>query len=626
MGNFSITNRLVETSFFREHQNLFPKKITSNKFLEDVALSGVKGKNARIIESPKPKRASNSNEVSKFIAKIINKAVETLKSLKKTKTGSASTKTLPPADAPAPSRTSARASASAPAGASARASTFDLAGASARASASDLAGAPEPAGAAARTSVSALADAPAVASVNPTKEESVKKYLQSQSIIRIGVVNAPGLGHQAAAVSTAAELRKMGFTGTIEFVCEDGDIQGDNKPSKKLEKLLSDQDLPQMGARIVSKGDTLETVDLAVYGACDHYEGDKHKELGAKNILFLQPHQWHKPRFISQEKKLSIVDRIKGAKRVRIKGLDRVSQEFLDKPETMSAQGTRKLQENLKASRMTFHLDLKQPDNLNEFVTAQYAEEAKNLESKGDAAKSEEAINRGAALNTLLDGCRSNKIDMMMTYGLDFKEGFHALISGIQYAQQEQKVKGTVLLVTTSCKNETLEPLPENAFIVDAKDPNAAEKIANLKDNQVLILRLGGAPKPVFTELIRESTLPCVYESANASNIGKLLGKPSMSWDTFKTPFLLPSENEESKTTDHQAVLSNLKAVEGALQGQPTNGKKGEVVGNYIIDAKSENSITQQYFSAEKREFNDPENNAILTGLHEIATSSAPPS
>ncbi len=464
-----------------------------------------------------------------------------------------------------------------------------------------------------------------VASPSQARLEKVKAYLQTQKVVRINVPNAPGLGHQAASVSVSEQLRSLGYKGVIEFICDDRSAPAGQAPSNKLQSLLPGfvaggdkiQDIPESNIRVVvlKQGDPdLKTeVGLGIYGAHDDpMTHDLHGPVNAKNVIVLQPHQWHQPRMVSTKRIVSLP----GQSATKKLGLDSLSNNYMkERHKANTAKETDALADTLKRSHMTYQVDLSPPSDLNALVTDQYELSASKLEQQalGMPEKAEELNKkaadlrtRGETVNALFNEVKSGKVDMMMTYGIDFAPGLPVLAGGIRHAQNNGEAKGTVMLITGGCKDEALKDLPENSVVVEGNNPNAAEMIKNLEPGKILVLRLGGAPKPIFTELIRAGTMPGVYEGANTTMVGKLMGKPSMTWDSYKTPFI--------ESDGYSEVTAQLRAVEQCLVGKGS----AETVGNYIIGAMKPDSPVNRYFQAERDLFLQPENNSLVMGLDKL--------
>ncbi|CDG81146.1 hypothetical protein GJA_486 [Janthinobacterium agaricidamnosum NBRC 102515 = DSM 9628] len=471
----------------------------------------------------------------------------------------------------------------------------------------------------------------------------VRQYLGTLDKIRIGVPKAPGLGHQAATLTMVQELRDLGFNKIIELIPENND----KATSKKLETLLPGyidngeavQELLDKRIRVLQNIESHEKTELGIYAALDNpLNVDLHKNLNASKVLVLQPHQWHSPRFVSIVPKKKLLNHVGvGSTRPKIQGVDKISQDFISK--TLGAENSSQGRSHssqrpdpatLSQSRLTYFSQLvAKPENLNFLVTLEYQKEADTLNAQAAKLSAsghpqeasllrKKAFDRtacGETLNTLLTGVRKGKVDMMTTYGADFKVAITALAAGIQYAQKHSNTLGTVLLITGNCKDSALTDLPASTKIVSAHDSdNAIAQIRSLAKGQLLVLRLGGAPKKVFHELIRESTMPPVYEGANTNNIGKLLGQPHMSWNWMFTPLIPPSDPSQ------KTVIDQLQQIANGLQGKaPTTVARD--VGEYIISARTRHSPVRNYFADEQQEFLKADNNSVVVGLDRLLSS-----
>ncbi len=464
------------------------------------------------------------------------------------------------------------------------------------------------------------------------KKDCVKRYLNQQKIIRIGLVESPGFGHQSASLALIDELTRLGFEGEIEVVVDDRFNDSDDI-SKKIARLIPQYDPKEKKKQIIKynnqnisftnmkKGDpSLKKENtLAIYGAYDFTkditikssEITKIKDsVKSKKVIILQPHQWHQPRLILNFQKS------------KINGIDELNENALKKRNRTSIiSETREVQATLKKQFKTYHQNIQQPPDINRFIAENFSESAENKKTE----ETNKLRSKEKTSVQLFDSIKRGEIDMMFNYGFHWAEAIEINVQAIKHAQKKGKAKGTVLLLPTEIPSTQLERLPKDIKTVRGDQPNTADIIKNVKPGEVIVVRMGGVPSPIFTEMMRYSTMPAIYEGANTTNKGRLLGKPNMTWDGSKTPFLIPPSGNQD---EHKRVVQQLAAVEKAMLVLPTkeiinkeniDPESIEKIGQYIIDAMEKEGPVANYFDELQKEFSSPDNDITLSALAKIA-------
>ena len=152
--------------------------------------------------------------------------------------------------------------------------------------------------------------------------------------------------------------------------------------------------------------------------------------------------------------------------------------------------------------------------------------------------------------------------------------------------------------------------------IANLTDPDAANKILNLKNGHILLLSVGSLPKVVFDAIYNydaTNVWPQIREGENTFNTLLLTGRPHIrvsmpsetNWEPTDVGFG-PNVFDKSKQLDEKFNHFIFPGEKFWADLQPE-----VTLGNYIIDAQDHSSLLSQYFAWLKKEALKKENDRI---------------
>jgi hypothetical protein len=437
----------------------------------------------------------------------------------------------------------------------------------------------------------------------PNAESELMKTVQAElsfhKVIRVGVANAPGMGHQSAASSTIARLRALGYRGWIDVVYQDNwkVDQQKMKLSFVLPPFRSDIEGAQIfkNEKLVIRSQTQlendpelswfsKNVSLAIVAGLDRGYLDmtamNAQELMADSALYFQPLNWHG----------SLVDR---------------------HIEQRKADGTYEKTQLPELRHIAVALDLTDSGNGEEII--------------------ENSMAHGVATRQKMNGLKAiakavHDVQLGSIYGHGFNDPNILLkyLAGVARARAlkpELFKKGIVLPIFNHLESplsevHNIERYPELAkgySIIAVDDPALEQKLANLEPGEILAISVGKVSKPVIEWAYVASTFPTVVEGRNSIHLMSTLGKPYLPSTTshaFQESY--PFENIPAVAQSAlDKLMFNYQDYESAVQA----------IGDFLVASLTPNSELQQVFKKEQR-VESIESDALTIGLnrvHEIA-------
>ena len=325
-----------------------------------------------------------------------------------------------------------------------------------------------------------------------TEPEQVRAFLNEHPVIRIGITEAPGAGHQSAGATLVTRLRQLGYQGTLQIVHH-------NQVRPQLEFLFPPfvalngpfQDFPNLGlqffeAEVFKRMHENNRVPLGIMGADDYELGPEF--LNVDILLTLQPLLWNK------------------APILKIRGRD---------PEPL---------EDLQSLGYVFDLpSFHEPE---EFL-------ASEMSHTPDLSK------KIPGLSLILN--KKNPFEMAAIYGHYISRGWQLLsyLHGLVLAwdQKPAAFRGGILLPIFSelTPRERLEiyfrilkdnVLKKRVSYVKIEEPEMPDLLSRLHPGHILIVEVGAVSKRVFEHFYALSSLPPIVEGRNSINLMQLLGRP----------------------------------------------------------------------------------------------------
>lgn len=407
------------------------------------------------------------------------------------------------------------------------------------------------------------------------------------STIRVGVVAAPGNGHQSASANIVYRLRAMGYKGEIEIVYDEGVSwryiafsQIQMKNAEKMHYLLPPfspnggklQIYESQKLKFISKSyfdknkESFIELPFGIMGADDYKMNPKNYRV--QTLLTLQPYRWR------EQSTLAFTHNKPPSwnKKIHIKTLSELDD-------------------------LGVYINLQEPDDVSEFI-------------KNQMSHTPELAEKISGLNTIVDSLE--RLDLAPAYGHYMNSGQALLyVGGILKALNSRPdlfERGVVLpmlnAIDSDMKHFYRSKFQEGSFrdvvqVADISDEGLPEQIKNLQKGQILIVFTGPVAKPVFEYLYNKSTLPPTVEGMNSIDLMRQIGRP-----------YLPTEKREGFFFSHNNQI--LKSVEGTfmLDRQSVNGLRSA---DKLPSEKEYNDIAQ--FIIESREINSEISNIFLNNV-----------
>ncbi len=347
-------------------------------------------------------------------------------------------------------------------------------------------------------------------------------FLKRLKKIRVVFTHAPGLGHQTATLSIVRRLRDLGVKAPIEAIYHA--VKGDPQDLRlKLAQLMpefdphgpDDQRVPSLNMTLRSWDSfrrDRDDVVLGLTGGADKSIGNFARQYRTEIFARLKPYGWG-----DYEDELHVLESGK---------VSLLS--YIDASSGHGAFVYRPAQDQVGAA----YVDALNPNNV-------------------PAAKA-------AGLKVLLR--ELPKRDSLAAYGLHFftPRALHRLLLGVSRALDDRpglfKGRGVVvpllldiddtvddmqdqIKIPRLILNSVTDPrwravlvangkLRRRLKIADIRDPALSEKIEGMKPDDILVVKTGAVPPPLFEWFFSRSTLPPTLEGKNATNLAHLLGIP----------------------------------------------------------------------------------------------------
>lgn len=354
------------------------------------------------------------------------------------------------------------------------------------------------------TALIALASPAAAEDPVRAADREAAEFIQQFPVIRVGITDAPGNGHQAYAILVMKRLRALGFAGAFEVLY-------DSRLKSKLEYLLpgfkadgpgvQEFPAPNRITAIAWNFSTASAEDgqiasrrapLGIMGGDDIKTSPR--QLNVDGLIRVQPRKWWR-----------------GGGTVAMHG-----QENYEEWKALSA--TEKLPTRVR------HAEFSNPA---EFLQSEMGHSPK-LSSKIPG------------IQALLENL--GKLEVMAAYGLSFHDGplkLANLIAGIAAAKKINpgRFKGAVVIPMLSSFNEgewaqfnkelngVSQGRPE-LKILPSSDPDIAKTIGALSHGEILLMPVGSVTQDVWNTLVAKSTLPPTVAGASSKEFALARGRP----------------------------------------------------------------------------------------------------
>lgn len=411
----------------------------------------------------------------------------------------------------------------------------------------------------------------AYAHANSFIDSEVVYKLNKFDTLRVGITEAPGVGHQSAGATVVSRLREIGYAGEIEIIYDSIDT------ARKLISLIPPfkgpsageyQEYSELKLRFMSKNylknNNLPLIPLAVMGADD--KSIEPSDLNAEALLKLQPMDWG----MLPQLKFGTQDAIKFP----------------------------------QLRPLGYLFNAPNPPNIEQFVQDQLSHEAFS-----------KARNFFIALFH-----QGNIFELLPVYGHGVRNSENQLekllaalnnaTSNVENALQ----KGIVIPVFNELDREGLANLQKflsfnnqtNVIqVFDVSDPELIHQLYHGKENKIIVVKVGSVPKPLFEYVYSKATLPSVVEGLNSTNFVASINKtylPSAMRRGFH--FQLPEDSQDRieillKGAWTELSISTIKTVPHLTQ--------------FYYEALTNKEPLLNYFSRHK--FERSENDKLLQGL-----------
>ena len=368
-------------------------------------------------------------------------------------------------------------------------------------------------------------------------------YLRGLPKIRVLFTRAPGYGHQTATLSLVRRLRDLGYRGEIEGIYEDGEdydtgrtfdpLTGDYEDGtfdpwtripapkeplleEKLGRLIpefepfkgGDQTIPGLGLTLRRRSRFAvdrTPVPLALTGGADRKE-DFARSYNADVFLRLGPFDWSgysdQVYFKSGDSPVPLAFRGKPAL-VYAPKPESVDDSFFERirPDNIpaaKAAGLRALNQRLADHDVlpAYGLSFFKERHLHQLLLAV----ARAQDERPELFKG-----RGVVIPLLLD------VDDMLGKLVDKVE---RLENGPHETPPQPGIREANRMLSRRLKSASVA------------DPDLDRRLAELGEDDILLLKTGPVPPAYFEKLFASATLPPLLEGKNALNLARLLGIP----------------------------------------------------------------------------------------------------
>lgn len=479
---------------------------------------------------------------------------------------------------------------------------------------------------------------------------SVEQFLKNQKFIRVITDAGPGFGNQANSANMVAWLKQKGFKGTIEFIYPD-------IVSEKVSLLF---DLPAVLPDVyVYKYDA--NIDIQFIKLREHIKRLRNKaltqmDLGISGAFDFSPCE------IADWDHIDVKDltKIQCNNFANFTGVKAFSQlnPYLGKDSRVT---------NLYQLDQSVPLKL---DNQKTFLTMPVASYNQAVNYLNNDPRGKKLLMQKKGLKALLTGMDKQDFNVMFVYGWliklydkkdpEYREGFFPgnffqILTAARYAQLNGGSdfhKPLIIVVLYDYQKELNEiskliksdnwgdyelpganearqvikklDLTNTVSVVDLADAQAIQKIQNLTANKILIVSTGPLPKIVFDGLYNHTSTniwPEIREGANSFNSLILTESPHLRcmWDWELD---LDDVQDLSFKNRLQKIYPGDEGMEqGFCAGMKTwvnNIDISSLVGELIIDSKSNHSAFSDYFKELKTKAIQPANDRVYISLEEV--------
>jgi len=433
------------------------------------------------------------------------------------------------------------------------------------------------------------------AAEDPTYQKrlaTVAEFLKSFPVIRIGVEDAPGNGHQGVAALVMRRVRELGFSGRFEVVY----------PAEVKSKLdvtfpgfdpngAEVQDIPALGATLIEQEHFAENAayGLRIFGirpAAD--SAQEPSDLKVHALLNIQPYRWDSV----VEPSLQLAGR---------RGRE---------PKTMPF---------FAQKSMPLVYDLPRPSDLGGFLE----------DEMGNSSRFQDKI---PGLRVLLAAV-GQRLDLLPVYGMSGAVNkLVALLRGIHHAQYDdpdatEPGPAVVLPLFSNFAGhegrlrELLRKDPDlRGRVLETariQDRDLEQRLQDLKPGQILPVAVGAVAPRVFDYIFAQATLPATVAGVNAQNLMRLIGRPYLSTE-FQVD-LAHADRAFIRGAEREAEGTALTVEEAyrALGEGPTERDSGYKIGEFIVAARDPASALSRAFR--RYQVADPGQDKVLLTLSEAA-------
>ena len=420
--------------------------------------------------------------------------------------------------------------------------------------------------------------------------DEVRRYLNAQPVIRVGLTVAPHMGHPSVTATVVRRLRQIGFTGQIEVIFR---TEGQNhdivyrlaKVFPEFDPVLADaQTHPDLKIAFFSAEYVrhhparFPLIELGIMGADDFGVGPEF--LNVETMPVVQPMGWSHP---AQMRTWSHL------------GLSKEPLETLD--------------------RIPFWLEFPDRDRVATQLSA-------------------DPTRQTAGLLAMIE--RLDARDFGAYYGHGLRQDIHQLttylgaIALAQRAAPETFARGVVVPVLTLTNRYDVEalveylrvsPLERRVRVIDVTSPDLNPAMDQLSADQILVVIANGyVPRPMFELLFHQSRVPPVVGGLNSINLMAQYGRPYFVSNSYEphhfdlidpTPLASPARARivEASNLLRRGLVADARAAHGAAE--------------FLIEARDPRSAVARYFDA-RRSRTGPHNDRLVRALVEVMRASAP--
>lgn len=362
---------------------------------------------------------------------------------------------------------------------------------------------------------------------NKDKKNKVMGYLANLKAVRVGFVEGLAFGNIISGLTLIKSLQELGFQGKVTVVCS-ASILGKLKILKPdIEEMMTHEPTEDFSAEEeYAKPAMVEPDTLSFMANGDLVDSDTNLKIlnfmKSDVCLIMNPYGWTS----GNGRKL----------------LQRPSKDAHNKDVQVN-----RMHEGIdKEALYSFSTD--SPKRLSEYIRSQM--------KVGDAMAD--------GIVAVTEAAKSNHVLLQPVYGLHSLEdenliNTEALLSeGVKQAVADSRP--VVLLMLSNSAVDFIPPYTKKWLIrAEITDGNIGEKIRDMVNGQVMILRCPELPNTVFTQVFKLASLPPLIEGANTSNLVQIIGKPFMSAKTHTTKFPFTGDPQYKHATDQ------LNATKDAL-------------------------------------------------------------